>query len=184
MSRTTTPKTEDKLNPRQIAFLSYYLDPGSKTFGNALRSALKAGFKQEYAENITHHMPAWLAENVGDHVMVSKAERNLVNILDLETEVPVVGMFGPIHERIPTGKKDKKGNPITRKGKLVVAENPKLLAIKTDVSKFVAERLNKKRFSLKAAIDLQLGGKIQFVVPVEIKAKHAIPSNTESSSEG
>ena len=42
----------EDLDPRQTAFLTYYLDPKSETFSNALQSGLKAGYKQEYAENI------------------------------------------------------------------------------------------------------------------------------------
>jgi len=35
------------LNPQQKQFLENYLNPESETWGNALQSALKAGYKQE-----------------------------------------------------------------------------------------------------------------------------------------
>src|SRR5438132_6130451 len=86
-------------DPRQALFLSYYLDPASETFSNALQSALKAGYQQEYAESITAKSTAWLAESVGDQFMLSKAERNLDKFLDLETLQPIITMIGPLLDR-------------------------------------------------------------------------------------
>ena len=71
-----------ELTPRQIRFLELYLNPESETFGNATQSALRAGFKQEYAENITHRLPNWLAENVGDSELIALALKNLKELLD------------------------------------------------------------------------------------------------------
>lgn len=71
-----------EVDPRQALFLSYYLNPKSETFSNALQSALKAGYSQEYAENITNQMPDWLAENLGKEKMLKKAESNLEKILE------------------------------------------------------------------------------------------------------
>lgn len=65
------------LTPQQEAFLKEYTNPKSPLFGNALQSALKAGYSQEYAESITYKMPEWLSENVGKAKLVVKAERNL-----------------------------------------------------------------------------------------------------------
>lgn len=69
--------TWKELNPQQTAFLAYYLDPTSETWSNHTQSALRAGFKQEYAENIMHLMPKWLAENLQDSGLISKALSNL-----------------------------------------------------------------------------------------------------------
>lgn len=73
-------------DPRQALFLSYYLDPESETFSNALQSALKADYSQEYAESITHKMPNWLAEKVGDSLLINLAEKNLLNFLKGEDD--------------------------------------------------------------------------------------------------
>ncbi len=73
-------------DPRQTLFLQYYLDPKSDTFSNALQSALKVGYTQEYAENITSIMPKWLSENIGRFGMLDKAEKNLLEFLEMETE--------------------------------------------------------------------------------------------------
>lgn len=75
-----------QVDPRQALFLKSYLDPNSPTFSNALQSALKAGYEQEYAENITHLEPDWLSEAIGTDQMIKKAERNLNKILDMDPE--------------------------------------------------------------------------------------------------
>ena len=103
---------EKKLDPRQIKFLELYLDPNSETFANAYKSAMDAGYKREYAENITKLLPKWLSDNIGDVQLVKKALKNLKEFLD--------------------EKKDKK--------------------IKADITKFVLERLHKKKFSTKTEI--------------------------------
>lgn len=75
-------KDKTILTPQQQLFLSYYIDPKSETFSNALASALKAGYKQEYAETITYQMPDWLSDFLGNDKMLAKAERNLDRLLD------------------------------------------------------------------------------------------------------
>jgi hypothetical protein len=76
-----------KADPRQIDFLRFYLDPDSKTYSNALQSALKAGYEQEYAESITSIMPDWLSESIGEkNRLVEKAKKKLDIFLDSEDE--------------------------------------------------------------------------------------------------
>src|SRR5512139_2211984 len=48
------------LQPRQAAFVKNYTDRKSPTFGNALQSAVKAGYSRDFANRIT----AVLSENV------------------------------------------------------------------------------------------------------------------------
>lgn len=82
----------DELTPKQIEFLKYYNDPTSETFSNALQSALKAGFSQNYAENITVAMPNWLEENVGRRKrMFYKAERRIDSLIDSKNEKIALG---------------------------------------------------------------------------------------------
>lgn len=80
-----------ELTPQQQAFLKGYLDPKSPTWGNALQSALKAGYSQEYSENITNQMPDWLAENLGRTKLVQKAEKNLELALEGTLDDPEKG---------------------------------------------------------------------------------------------
>lgn len=105
-------------DPRQILFLSYFKNPKSKTFSNAYQSALKAGYSEEYSQNITGQMPDWLLESISDEKMLSKAEKNLDEFLDF-------------------------------------TEDPK---IRADITKFVASRLGKKKWSERIDHDLTTKG--------------------------
>jgi phage terminase small subunit len=69
-------------DPRQELFLAEYTNPKSPLWGNALQSALKAGYSQEYSENITNLMPSWLSEAIGKSKIIEKAEKNLESALD------------------------------------------------------------------------------------------------------
>lgn len=94
------------LSPQQEIFFAAYIDPKSPTFNNACQSALKAGYSQQYAENITGQMPDWLSESLGDRNLVQKAEKNLNKLLESDKE-----------------------------------------DIQLNTSKFVLERLNKKKYA-------------------------------------
>lgn len=71
-----------EINPQQQAFLAAYLNPKSDTWSNAYQSAIKAGYKEEYAKTITAQMPEWLSENINKTKLVVKAERNLDSALE------------------------------------------------------------------------------------------------------
>lgn len=123
-------------DPRQQLFLAYYLDPKSPTFSNALQSALKVGYAQEYAENILSNMPDWLSEKLGSiksSRLLDKAERNLDELLDLPSQTQAMSAFGPLY-------KDK-----AKKVPLMVHATG-LLKIKNDVTQFVAERVGKTKY--------------------------------------
>ena len=81
---TAKQKKNKPLKPRQEAFLANYVDPTSETFSNAMQSALRAGYGQEYAESLTSQAPNWLTENLGRMIKLKKAERNLDEYLDME----------------------------------------------------------------------------------------------------
>lgn len=51
-----------RLNKKQITFIDLWTNPQSKTFGNAYRSGLEAGFTQSYSKNLTHLAPKWLSD--------------------------------------------------------------------------------------------------------------------------
>lgn len=77
----------EELTPRQIEFLRAYNDPKSETFGNGLRSALKAGYSEEYAQNLTGQFPDWLSENISRRKrMLAKAEARLEILIESEDE--------------------------------------------------------------------------------------------------
>ena len=116
-------------DPRQSLFLSYYLDPKSKTFSNAYQSAKKAGYEEEYSQNITSLMPTWLSESIGDQYLIKKAEENLKEFLEMETKT-----VKPIGDKV------------------VEINDPQLTKIKQDTTKFVAERLNKQKYSTRSEL--------------------------------
>jgi phage terminase small subunit len=73
-------------DPRQTLFLTNYLDPKSETFSNAYQSAVKAGYSEEYATNITGQMPQWLSENIRDEDLITQAIKNLKQFISEEEE--------------------------------------------------------------------------------------------------
>lgn len=123
---------EDKfLTPQQELFLAEYINPKSDNFGNARQSALKAGYSESYADNITDFMPDWLLENMGDMKRLRKAEKVLDKTLNLE--------------------------PVNEDGKL----DNTLLKTQNDTAKFFAERLNKKKYSSRSEVTGKDGGAIE-----------------------
>lgn len=70
------------LNEQQKAFLKAYTDPKSPTWSNYRQSALKAGYSEEYADNLSSLMPDWLSENIGNTKLLQKANKNLEMALD------------------------------------------------------------------------------------------------------
>lgn len=131
---------ERLLTPQQELFLSVYTDPKSDTFGNAYKSALKAGYSEEYSQNITGQLPDWLSDNISDTLMIKKAERNLQQVQDLDV--------------------------ITEDGKIATD----ILRERTKVDMFIAERLNKKKYSQRQEISDPEGNAIPLqiinVVPI------------------
>jgi phage terminase small subunit len=69
------PSRRPLLKPKQALFVQFYTDRKSETFGNALRSALKAGYKQEYAEKIL----GVLSENVASTMTQALDEAGLTD---------------------------------------------------------------------------------------------------------
>lgn len=117
-------------DPRQQLFLANYLNMESPTWSNALQSALKAGYSQEYAENITAQMPTWLLESLGNNKRLQKAERVLDKTLEMDA--------------------------VDQEGKL----DNQLLKTQTDVAKFVASTVGKRIYSTRTEHTGENGGAI------------------------
>lgn len=109
-------------DPRQSNFLANYLDINSETYSNALQSALRAGYSQEYAENITSTMPVWLSESMGKNKRLQKAEKILDRILELDAL-------------------DEAGN----------LDN-QALKTQADIAKFIASTVGKKDYSTRSEV--------------------------------
>jgi hypothetical protein len=74
------------IDPRQAAFKIYYIDPNSDSFANARRSAIRAGYSEQYADNITIQQPKWLADILQDTAimraeLLALSERNLKSVV-------------------------------------------------------------------------------------------------------
>lgn len=74
--------TDGILTPQQELFLKSFLDPKSDTWSNYRKSALKAGYSEEYAKNLSHLMPDWLSDIIEDDKVLRKALNNLDLALD------------------------------------------------------------------------------------------------------
>lgn len=105
------------LTPQQELFLERYTNPKSPTFGNATQSAKDSGYSDTYAENITDAMPDWLLENIGDMKRLRRAEKNLEEVQNIQI--------------------------YNEEGKL----DANLIDKRTKVDMFIAERLNKDKYS-------------------------------------
>ena len=126
------------LDPRQDKCWELYINPKSTTYGNAYQSAIKSGYAKTTGINITKEK--WFLERTRRMNLLSKGEKILEKTLDMETNLPVIGQFGPI--MIPTGKFKTNGREIK---KLLYGENDRLLKIQQDSAKFVTERLGKNK---------------------------------------
>lgn len=76
---------KETLDPRQALFLEYYLKPGTETFNNIYKSALKAGYSESYADNFRKSEREWMSGHVGEvtkQELVTKAKRVLNKTLD------------------------------------------------------------------------------------------------------
>lgn len=58
------------------------MNPESETFGNAKRSALAAGYSEEYSDTITTQGYGWYSEMLGDLEMAQKAKKVLNRTLE------------------------------------------------------------------------------------------------------
>lgn len=127
-----------KPDPRQALFLTYYLDPKSETFSNCLQSGLKAGFSQEYSENLLSLMPEWLSDVIEDNKLIKKAEKVLDKTLNFEV--------------------------VDENGKIDNA----LLRTQTDVAKFIQERLNKSKYSTRQEVTGKDGDSLKVNITSDI----------------
>lgn len=120
MDRKTNPNGANQYqpDPRQKLCWELYANPKSETFGNGLQSAIKAGYTEGTANQITTE--DWFIERLRRMNMLSKAEKVLEYTLDMDD-----------FEETEKGLK----------------RNPAITKIKQDSAKFVAERVGKEHYS-------------------------------------
>ncbi len=66
MKTQTRRANQHITDPRQAAFKTAYYDPESRTYSNALQSALAVGYSESTAKDLLHNRPAWLSEKWGE----------------------------------------------------------------------------------------------------------------------
>ena len=139
------------LDPRQNVCWGFYVDPKSETFSNATASAIKAGYPQVSARQITTEK--WFHEKVVRMNMLSKAERNLDEFLDLPSKTQAMGAFGPLFEIRQEKRRGKDGKTktvnIPMLNKPIMVHNAGLLTLKQRTTEFIAERVGRKRYGTK-----------------------------------
>lgn len=141
------------LDPRQKLCWDFYVNPKSSTFSNALQSAIRAGYSEITARHITKEQ--WWHDRARRLGLLSKAERNLEDALDLPTQTQAMGAFGPLFEKKVVKEKVKLKNGKTKiktkvtTGKPIMTFNIGLLNVRTNAAQFVAERIGKARYGKK-----------------------------------
>jgi len=133
--------SERFLTPQQELFLASYTNPKIDTFGNAYQSAIKAGFEESYALNIMSLLPDWLSESIGDMKRLRKAEKNLEEVQNLDIY-------------------DENGKP-----------DAQIIDKRTKVDLFMAERLDKAKYSSRSEVTGKDGNAIIFA-PAELLEKY------------
>lgn len=123
------------LDPRQKLCWEHYINPNSDTFGNALQSALKAGYEYNYANNITK--AEWFSQKLLKLNLLIKAEKVLDETLEMSTTT------------------------IKKQGdEEILVVDPALMKIKQDTAKFIAETVGKSTYSKRSEITGKDGGSL------------------------
>lgn len=71
------------LDPRQKLCWDFYVNPNSETFGNGLQSAIKAGYEEGTANQITTF--PWFVDRLRRLNMLEKAEKVLDKTLEMKS---------------------------------------------------------------------------------------------------
>lgn len=133
MAETNPNGSNQHVNdPRQKLCWDLYVNPNSETFSNGLASAIKAGYEEGTARQITT-MP-WFIDRLRRLNMLNKAERVLEEMLEMPTQILKL-------EKDSEGEYDE-----------IVRTEPALVKIKQDTAKFVAERVGKEHYSSRSEV--------------------------------
>ncbi len=126
-----SPANQHTPDERQAKCWEYYLETIAKGVKNAKQSALKAGYSKSQADHIS--IQQWFVEKSRElwrKDVFHKSEKVLEDIVNMETNLPVIGMFGPLID-----KETKK--PIKR-------EDHNLLKIKASTAEYFTKTIGKK----------------------------------------
>ena len=145
MSKLGSKHKTYKIDPRRNAYISYFSDPTSPTFGKSQASALRAGYSKSYARsmvNITRsqgRVP--LIQRFDKSELVDQARKNLEEFVKMDCRVQAMSGFGPIKDQ--------------ETGEYVTKISAELMKIKQNSTHFIAERLDPENFSNKLEVKSQ-----------------------------
>jgi phage terminase small subunit len=130
-------ETKELLTPRQIEFVTYWLDEDSETKGNAYKSALKAGYVDATARKITSQLPDKVIKEVnkrieeklgvsGDEIVTNVVEKldrimnSLENMkdrkkynIDVKDVLKAIELLGK-YKKLFTDRIDISGEPVVK----------------------------------------------------------------------
>lgn len=144
-------------DPRQALFLELYYSNTSPTWGNALRSAMAAGYSEEFARTITYKKPKWWSDFVRQQDIASLIEQHVHEVLSIPVVQQAMGAFGPLEKTevikeeagvYKTGPKkgQKKYKNVKIKTPIMVA-NLQVAKVKTEVMKLAAPAHNPEMYN-------------------------------------
>lgn len=157
---------QHRSDPRQKLCWEFYVNPKSKTFGNAKQSAIRAGYSPKSAGLVTQEN--WFIHKYKNVDRVNKAEKVLDEILEMSGK---------------TFKLQGSGEEV----ELVETMDAALLRIKQDTAKFYLERIARRKYSPRQEITGRGGEPIKYSLSEDeqqriTKAIRGITSNIGKSS--
>jgi len=75
---------------REYRFLKFYIDIGSPTFGNAYRSAMRAGYTNTYSRVIKGHFLPWRMKLLKNELKRDDFMKMIDETKYLEADLPIV----------------------------------------------------------------------------------------------
>lgn len=129
MAKRSNPNGANQylLDPRQKLCWDSYVNPKSETFGNATKSAIKAGYTPKTADHIT--LEDWFVGRLRRLQLLGKAEKVLEEMLDM-----------PVDKIEVDSENDEDGELVVKQ---VLTTDPALVRIKQDTAKFIASTQGK-----------------------------------------
>lgn len=144
------------LTEQQALFLNYYYDSESPTWYNAKQSAIKAGFGENYACQITYRKPDWWLDMVRRSPLIGKIEQHFDEVMNLPNVTQAMGAFGPIftkekvREQVGYFKNGKPKFKVKTIKTPVYVANTQIIKAKNEVSKIAAPAHDPDRYGKKA----------------------------------
>ena len=123
------------LDPRQKLCWELYITPGTPCFGNATKSAFKAGYTKYNSSHVSQE--EWFRIKLRRLGLLEKAEKVLEETLTMSDEQPFI-VSGKTRRVNDDGDDEEESEPV-----IITKRDPQLTRIKQDSAKFIAERQGK-----------------------------------------